>query len=378
MMRVMTLEQLRVFVAVAERQHVTRAADALNLTQSAVSAAIAALESRHETKLFNRVGRGIELTDAGKLFLSEAKAILTRVEAAELALAEFSGLKSGTLSVNASQTIASYWLPRYLVAFRRAYPGIDVRLSIGNSAQVAAAIHAGTADLGFVEGEVLDPALVSRPVARDQMIVVVGADHPWASRKIVKAAEIADTEWVLREQGSGTRSVFEQALTGLGVRLTDLRIAMELPSNEAVRAAVEAGMGATGHISLCSGAKHRSRLAARGGPQTAGPPFLRTPSRRALSQSGGRSSCRAHFAKTTAGLKRSPPPAEPSFRAGALVSRPVGFHRQPLAEPDVRLSPHPAPIKHGAFPYRIASVRRVRHVPGSTGRERATSGLCAP
>jgi DNA-binding transcriptional LysR family regulator len=241
----MTLEQLRVFVAVAERQHVTRAAEALNLTQSAVSAAVAALEDRHETKLFNRVGRGIELTDAGRLFLTEAKAILARVQAAELALAEVSGLKSGTLSVQASQTIASFWLPRYLVAFRRAYPGIDVRLSIGNSAQVAAAIHAGTAELGFVEGEVLDPALVSRPVARDRMMVVVGIDHPWAGRKTVKAAEIADTEWVLREQGSGTRSVFELALTQLGVRLADLRIAMELPSNEAVRAAVEAGMGAT-------------------------------------------------------------------------------------------------------------------------------------
>jgi DNA-binding transcriptional LysR family regulator len=245
MMWRMTLEQLRIFVAVAERQHVTRAAEALNLTQSAVSAAIAALEDRHVTKLFNRVGRGIELTDAGRLFLTEARAILSRVQAAELALAEVSGLKSGMLSVQASQTIASFWLPRYLVAFRRAYPRIDVRLSVGNSAQVAAAIHAGTAELGFVEGEVLDPALVSRPVARDQMMVVVGVGHPWAGRETVKAAEIADTEWVLREQGSGTRSVFEQALTQLGVRLTDLRIAMELPSNEAVRAAVEAGMGAT-------------------------------------------------------------------------------------------------------------------------------------
>jgi DNA-binding transcriptional LysR family regulator len=96
-----------------------------------------------------------------------------------------------------------------------------------------------------VEGEVHDPALVSRPVARDQMIVVVGADHPWARRKIVKSAEIVETEWVLREQGSGTRSVFEEVLTGLGIPLTDLRIVMELPSNEAVRAAVEAGMGAT-------------------------------------------------------------------------------------------------------------------------------------
>jgi DNA-binding transcriptional LysR family regulator len=241
----MTLEQLRVFVAVAERQHVTRAAEALNLTQSAVSAAIAALEARHETKLFNRVGRGIELTEAGKLFLTEARAILTRVQMAELALSELGGLQRGTLTVQASQTIASFWLPRYLVAFRRAYPRIDVRLSIGNTAQVAAAIHAGTAELGFVEGEVLDPALVSRPIARDQMIVVVGSDHPWAGRKTLSTTEIADSEWVLREQGSGTRSVFEQALMGFGIASTDLRIAMELPSNEAVRSAVEAGLGAT-------------------------------------------------------------------------------------------------------------------------------------
>src|ERR1700741_461652 len=91
----MTLEQLRIFVAVAERQHVTRAAEALNLTQSSASAAVAALESRHGTRLFHRVGRGIELTEAGRLFLGEAKAVLARAEAAELALAELGGLKRG-------------------------------------------------------------------------------------------------------------------------------------------------------------------------------------------------------------------------------------------------------------------------------------------
>nr|MDA8248863.1 LysR family transcriptional regulator [Rhodospirillales bacterium] len=128
----MTLEQLRVFVAVAERQHVTRAAEALHLAQSAVSAAVAALEARHGTKLFHRVGRGIELTEAGSLFLAEARAVLARAEAAELMLSELAGLRRGTLRVQASQTIASYWLPRHLVAFRRAHPGIDVRLSIGN------------------------------------------------------------------------------------------------------------------------------------------------------------------------------------------------------------------------------------------------------
>jgi DNA-binding transcriptional LysR family regulator len=119
----MTLEQLRVFVAVAERQHVTQAAKALNLAQSAVSAAIAALEAQHGAKLFHRVGRGIELTEAGTLFLVEARAVLARAEAAEMVLSELGGLKRGTLTVQASQTIASYWLPRHLVAFRRAYLG---------------------------------------------------------------------------------------------------------------------------------------------------------------------------------------------------------------------------------------------------------------
>ena len=241
----MTLEQLRVFVAVAERQHVTRAAAALNLAQSAASAAIAALETRHGAKLFHRVGRGIELTEAGTLFLAEARAVLARAEAAELVLSELGGLQRGTLAVQASQTIASYWLPHHLVAFRRAHPGIDIRLTIGNTAQVAAAVHEGVADIGFIEGAVDDPLLTIQRVARDQLVIVVGVEHPWAAIDCLDPQRLIDTEWVLREPGSGTRSVFEAALPGFGVSPAALRVALELPSNEAVRAAVEAGLGAT-------------------------------------------------------------------------------------------------------------------------------------
>ncbi len=241
----MTLEQLRVFVAVAERQHVTRAAGALNLAQSAASAAIAALEARHGAKLFHRVGRGIVLTEVGALFLGEARAVLARAEAAELVLSELGGLKRGTLSVQASQTIASYWLPRHLVAFRRAHPGIDIRLTIGNTAQVAAAVRDGTAELGFVEGVIDDPALTVDQVARDQLIVVVGPDHPWSTTDLLEPGRLIESDWVLREPGSGTRSVFEAALERFGLSSATLRVALELPSNEAVRSAVEAGMGAT-------------------------------------------------------------------------------------------------------------------------------------
>ena len=246
MLGVMTLDQLRIFVAVAERQHVTRAAEALNLAQSAASAAIAALEGRHGAKLFHRIGRGIELTEAGSLFLTEARAVLARANAAELVLSELGGLKRGTLLVQASQTIASYWLPRYLVAFRRTHPGIAIALTVGNTAQVAAAVHEGAAELGFVEGGVYDPALESRIVARDQLVIVVGPDHDWArSGNPVTPQRLAESDWVLREPGSGTRSVFEAALVGFGIPLSSLRVALELPSNESVRAAVEAGMGAT-------------------------------------------------------------------------------------------------------------------------------------
>lgn len=241
----MTLEQLRVFVAVAERQHVTRAAEALNLAQSAVSAAIATLEGRHAIKLFQRVGRGIALTDAGALFLDEARAVLARAAGAEQVLADLGGLRRGTLALQASQTIASYWLPRHLVAFRRAHPGIALRLSVGNTAQAAAAVLAGAAELGFVEGDVADPALTGRPVARDQLVIVVGPGHPWATQPPPSPAALLDSDWVLREPGSGTRSVFEAALEGFGLAPAGLRVALELPSNEAVRAAVEAGLGAT-------------------------------------------------------------------------------------------------------------------------------------
>lgn len=241
----MTLEQLRIFVAVAEREHVTQAARDINLTQSAVSAAIAALEAGCATKLFHRVGRGIELTEAGTLFLGEARAILARVAAAERVLADLAGLRRGALSLAASQTVGNYWLPRPMQRFRDLYPGVTLTLSIGNTQQVAAWTRDGVVDLGFVEGAVADPVLSASPVAEDELVLVVGAHHPWAGRGPVDPGALLDLRWVLREPGSGTRAMFEAALRDAGLPAGRLDVAMELPSNEAVRAAVEAGAGAT-------------------------------------------------------------------------------------------------------------------------------------
>ncbi len=132
-----------------------------------------------------------------------------------------------------------------LVAFRRAHPGIDIRLNIGNTAQVAAAVRDGAAELGFVEGVIDDPVLTVEQIARDQLIVVVGPEHPWSMIDHLKPGRLIESDWVLREPGSGTRSVFEAALERFGLFPAALRVALELPSNEAVRSAVEAGMGAT-------------------------------------------------------------------------------------------------------------------------------------
>ncbi len=238
----MTLEQLRVFVAVAERQHLTRAAETLHLSQSAVSAAVSTLEERHGVVLFDRPGRGMALTEAGRLLLVEARAILARTAAAELALDELAGLRRGSLAVMASQTIAGYWLPRHLVALKLAHPGLSVSLSVGNTADVARAVTDGSAEVGFVEGTFTGAALVGEVVARDRLVVVVAPGHPWAAAPAHGPVDPATSEWVLREPGSGTRSAFEDCLPA-GSRA--LRVAMELPSNEAVRAAVEAGLGAT-------------------------------------------------------------------------------------------------------------------------------------
>lgn len=234
----MTLDQLRIFIAVAECEHLTRAAKALNLTPSAVSAAIHTLESRYGVHLFHRIGRRIELSQTGHLFLVEAKATQRSAKFAEQALIELGGLQRGTLTMQASQTIASYWLPPFLVGFKAAHPAIGVVLREGNSADVATAVLDGTADLGFAEGAINDPGLTLVTVARDRLVVVGSPDHPLAKRRRVSSRNLVEATWILREPGSGTRSAFEAALLAHDIDAALLTCALELPTNEAVCTAV--------------------------------------------------------------------------------------------------------------------------------------------
>ena len=237
----MTLEQLRIFIEVAEREHLTRASEALNLTPSAVSSAIRTLEDRYGAMLFNRVGRRIELTGDGRIFLDEARATLARAQSAERMLSELGGGKRGILAIHASQTIASYWLPPYLAKFHAAYPMIDLRLTLGNTESVTQATEAGLADIGLVEGTVQAPNLSLRKVGTDQLIVVTGPDHQWRNAEKLTWDSLFSGQWILREHGSGTRSVFEDAARVAGYSPARLNIALELPSNEAICSAVLSG-----------------------------------------------------------------------------------------------------------------------------------------
>lgn len=240
----MTLEQLRIFLAVAERQHVTQAAEALNLTQSAVSAAISALEARHGVHLFDRVGRRIELTEAGRLFVPEARAVLDKAETASLMLADLAEQTSGRIRIHASQTVASYWLPERLVRFHTLHPQVAIDLTVGNTTQVARAVTEGAADLGVVEGTITQKELAVETVATDTLVVVVAPDHPFAKAGTVDLGEMRRATWILREAGSGTRAEFENWLTAHGIHPEELEITLALPSNEAVLAAIAAGSGA--------------------------------------------------------------------------------------------------------------------------------------
>lgn len=234
----MTLEQLRIFLAVAEYQHVTKAAAELNLTPSSVSSAIAALETRHAITLFNRIGRRIELSPEGSAFLASAKTVLAAARNAETTLAELSRVDVGTLSIFASQTIASFWLPEHIVAYNQLYPSVSLDLMTGNTSESVAAVLNGTVDIGLIEGETGEPKLQQQIVAMDELVVIVGPQHEWASKMPILPRDLLNTRWAMREPGSGTRSTFETALAGMGCDEAALDIAFEIPSNEALCAAV--------------------------------------------------------------------------------------------------------------------------------------------
>ncbi|MGI4985398.1 MAG: LysR family transcriptional regulator [Janthinobacterium lividum] len=261
----MTLEQLRIFVAVAQRSHLTRAAEALSLTPSALSSALRNLEERYGVRLFDRVGRGIALTEPGRAFLVFAQATLHSAGIAEQVLHELAGAGRGRVRVRVSQTIASYWLPKRLMHFRQRFPGLEIELEVGNTRTASQAVREGLADLGLVEGDVDARLLDVAPIGADRLIVVVAPHHPWADGAALAMSDLTASAWVSREAGSGTRSVFEDILRHHGIAPQALHTVLSLPSNEAVLNAVEASECAAALSQLAAAPALQTRRLMRAG-----------------------------------------------------------------------------------------------------------------
>jgi DNA-binding transcriptional LysR family regulator len=243
----MTLEQLRIFLAVVEHLHFTRAAEALYITQPAVSAAIQSLETEYGVRLFHRVSRQIEITEAGMLLQVEARKILEQVALTERGLRELNNLQRGELKLGSSLTIGNYWLPDKISQFKLKYPGIFVKCILGNAEEISEGTATGQFDLGLVTGDIkpsLKSCLEQEIVGRDRLQIVVGKYHPWFKRTEVSADELVTTNWVMRESGSGAQQIFLQALQNWGIEPNQLNVVLILSSSEMVKAVVESGVGA--------------------------------------------------------------------------------------------------------------------------------------
>lgn len=243
----MKIEQLRIFLAVAEHLHFTRAADSLYITQPAVSAAIQSLEDQYGVKLFHRIGRHVELTDAGKLLQVEAQKILDQVELTVQGLKELNDLQRGELKIGTSLTIGNYWLPEKISLFKQQYPGISVDCTLANAEEICMGTASGIFDMGLVTGNVKpihQKVLTITVIGSDAVSIVVGQAHPWFEQETIALADLIQSSWVMREEGSGLRQTFEQAIEDWGVNPADLEISMVLSSSEMIKAVVEGGVGA--------------------------------------------------------------------------------------------------------------------------------------
>ena len=239
--RVSDLGPFDLLLSVAETGSMGRAAQRHGVSQPAVSARLRALEAALGFSLLERSPRGARLTAAGALVADWAR---NAVDAAALLDEGVVALRAETTSrlrVAASLTVAEYLLPRWLIALRAALPDTTVALTSHNSTDTADDIRRGAADLGFVEGPTPPSDLDSHDVGHDTLVVVVGDDHPWARRRHVTPAQLAETSLITREQGSGTRTLLEQALHNAG-HPTRAAPALELSSTTAIKNAATQGV----------------------------------------------------------------------------------------------------------------------------------------
>ncbi|GGG24170.1 transcriptional regulator [Rhodococcoides trifolii] len=235
------LTSIDLLLSVAELGSIGQAGRAHGMSQPAASSRIRALERRVGTPLLQRGPRGTVLTEMGELVASWAEPVVRSAEQLAAAIATLHAERNSHLQIAASLTVAEYLLPRWLASLHTRHPAIVPTLTSGNSALVASQVLGGTAHLGFVESPTVPAGLEHREVARDELVLVVAPDHPWATRT-PSVTEVAATPLVTRESGSGTRLAFESALAADGFEVVAPQL--EVSSTTAIKASVGAGLGA--------------------------------------------------------------------------------------------------------------------------------------
>jgi len=234
-----TLKQLEVFIAVAQSGNVTRASETLNITQSATSMALADFESQLGRKLFDRIGKRLQLNDTGRLLLPKALDAISRVADIEQMASSDEAL-IGPLRIGASMTIGNYMMPGLIGSFMQTHPGARLTLDVANTRQVIQALEQFQIDFGFIEGFCHEPNIDVLPWCRDELVIFAAPGHALARQESITGDDLANADWILREPGSGTREVFDNAVLG---KVHRINLLLEFGHTEAIKHAVESGIG---------------------------------------------------------------------------------------------------------------------------------------
>ena len=239
----MSDRRLQVFYTVARLLSFTKAAEELHMTQPAVTFQVRQLEEQYNTRLFDRTHNRISLTEAGKKVYECGARIFEIYAEMDNAVRELTGDISGVLILGASTTIAEYMLPVLLGDFKAENPDVTVRLKVANTDGIVSQVENNAIDLGVVEAPVTNKNLVVEECSTDQLVVIVPPGHELANENVVPLKALGDYPFICREEGSGTREVMLESMHVAGIAPGELNVSMELGSLEAIKGAVEAGMG---------------------------------------------------------------------------------------------------------------------------------------
>lgn len=241
----LTLRQLEIFVAIAETGGTTSAAESISLSQSATSAALSELETVLCTRLFDRIGKRLVLNDNGRLLMPQARSLLDAAHNAESQFLKKDGSSATLLKIGASTTIGNYVLPTLIARFCEDTVGVRVEVHIGNTREIAEKVASFKVDIGFIEGPCHEPDLSIAPWLEDELVIVCSPRHRLAQKQNagrITMKNLRESEWLLREPGSGTREVVEQVLLP---SLHHLNEGMVFGNAEAIKRAVAENLGIT-------------------------------------------------------------------------------------------------------------------------------------